>query len=74
MTASCRRCRFRFDVLPLNKCPRPRFRALALPEAVTLKRFFIPLCVFCFGIIFHFEFVERPETIRRAVSRERRRL
>jgi hypothetical protein len=32
---------------------------LTFPLAVSLYRFFIPLCVFCFGIMLRFEFLER---------------
>ena len=28
----------------------PAWRCFALPEAVKRNRFFVPLCVFCFGI------------------------
>ena len=45
-----RRLRFRFADLPLNRCPRNALRCFALPDAVILKRRFIPLCVFCFGM------------------------
>ena len=54
ITASCRRCRFRFGDFPLRRWPRPRLRCLTFPVAVILYRFFIPLWVFCFGMILCF--------------------
>ena len=51
ITASCRKCLLRFELLLLSKCPRPRLRCLTFPVAVNLYRFFIPLCVFCFGMV-----------------------
>ena len=49
-TPSWRSCRTRLPPLWLKRCPRNALRCFALPDAVTLNRFFIPLCVFCFGI------------------------
>ena len=45
-----RKWRFRLPLLWLNRCPRNALRCLTFPDAVTLKRRFIPLCVFCFGM------------------------
>lgn len=36
--------------LLLIKWPRDDLRCLTLPFAVSLYRFFIPLCVFCLGM------------------------
>ena len=45
---SFRRC---FLVIRYAKWLVPLCRCIAFPVAVTLKRFLIPLCVFCLGIV-----------------------
>ena len=45
-----RRFRFRLEDFPLSRWPRKALRCLALPDAVILKRRFIPLWVFCLGM------------------------
>jgi len=39
-------------------------RCVALPDAVILKRRFIPLCVFCFGIFFSARFTDLKRSVR----------
>jgi len=41
---------------------------LAFPEAVTVNRFFIPLCVFCFGIVEQYLCDDRSGTFGRIHS------
>ena len=45
-----RSIRFRLPFFLLRIWPRFALRLVDSPEAVILKRFLIPLCVFCFGI------------------------
>ena len=49
-TPSCLSWRTRLAPLWLRRCPRKALRCFALPEAVNLNRFCIPLCVFCLGM------------------------
>src|SRR5260370_36298349 len=46
-----RRWRLRLPDLWLSRCFLPAWRRFNLPEAVTRKRFFDPLCVLIFGIV-----------------------
>src|SRR4249919_2481903 len=50
------------------------FRRRSLPVPVTLNRFFAPLCVFCFGIVFlHSCVLRRPQDHHHVASVEERR-
>src|SRR5207249_7385751 len=69
MTVS-RRCRLRLPVLWLSKCFFPAWRRFNLPEAVTRKRFLLPLWVFILGMAVsgagHFLIaVEQPRFLKR---------
>ncbi len=46
-----RKLRRRFLESRVAKWLVPAMRCLALPLAVRRNRFFVPLCVFCFGIV-----------------------
>ncbi len=46
-----RRFRLRFFDIRVFKWLVPDWRCLALPLAVSRKRFLVDLCVFCFGIV-----------------------
>lgn len=46
-----RKFRFRLALIPVARWLVPAWRCLALPVAVKRNRFFVPLCVFCFGIV-----------------------
>lgn len=46
-----RRFLLRLGLIPVAKWLVPACRCFALPVAVNRKRFFVPLCVFCFGIV-----------------------
>lgn len=67
-TLSLRKPRFRLADLLLKMWPRKALLCLILPVAVTLNRFFIPLCVFCLGTIrpLYFKKVnsQSPECLR----------
>lgn len=45
-----RSLRFRFWLMRAAKCPVPLQRCNTFPRPLIRKRFFVPLCVFCFGI------------------------